>query len=107
MKIIIAIPIIFAIVFMFLFVMAYYLAMLFKRSRNAEYQESIIYLGNFIEHNEVGRKNFDYIMVEFDKLLLNNQDRERTKKLFVKFCFKYKTIWHEILESEVETKNIE
>jgi len=87
--------------------MAYFVAMLFKRSREAEYQETIICLAAFIDYNEVNRENFDYIIAEFDKLFLNNRDKNRTKKLFVKFCFKYKAIWHEILGPEAEIKNTE
>jgi len=98
MKIIIGILIITILIVAFLFSVAFFIAMLFKRSQEAKYQESIIYLGNFIEYNEVNRENFDYILAEFDKIFLNNRDLKRTRKLFIKFCFKYKTIWHEILD---------
>jgi len=107
MKIFIAIIIIFGIIFMFLFVAAYFIAMLFKRSREAEYQEAMIYLKEFIENNDVNRENFDHILTEFDKIFLNNRDMKYTRKLFVKFCFKYKPIWKEILGPEAEIKNTE
>lgn len=70
----------------------------FKGVKAGRYDQDIAFLEDFINTSDVNKANFKYINKRFVEL--DNIDKKRTQKLFTDFCFKYKSIWHEVVGNE-------
>ena len=79
---------------MLMFCIAWFVWEFGRGKDRIEYIHSIGFLETFIESCDINNENFDYIMSEFDKLNgFMQRDTDRNKKLFVRFCFKFKDEW--------------
>lgn len=75
----------------------------FGKSKKAMYEQDVIYLENFVYDSDVNRENYDFILLKFDSLSRNNQDRTRTEKLWNIFIFKYRQFWYDSALRKGET----
>jgi hypothetical protein len=68
-------------------VVLFYAVLILWMRRNAKitYENDFIYLKSYIKIAQVNESNFYLIIEEFEKLVTNNQDPEKTSKLWDKF----------------------
>lgn len=61
--------------------------------KSPRYLQDIIWLETFVTLAQPTERNFKFILDRFDELAKNNCDKDRTKKLFFKYRYKYGTFW--------------
>jgi len=93
------ITIIYILLLMALFVGAWFVVEIGKRSDYPKYLEHIIYLERLIDKCNVDVDSFDFILKEFDVInQFRKRDMRRNQEAFVKFSFKFKEEWGKRIE---------
>jgi len=83
-----------------LLIVFFFTMFLLGLSKKQRYEQDMIFLESCLHNWIITKRNFDYLMKEFNAVYRNNQDENRTEIAWNLFVEKYKKFFPELVDNK-------